>query len=65
MGGLVCVCLLNFFFICIVLQLVLSGISDVLFLSLFVFVMVVSREICFELSEQFVDLLIFCPIFDH
>ena len=62
---LVCVCLLKFFFMCIVLQLVLCGISDVLFLSLFVFVMVVSREICFELSEQLVDLLFFCAIFDH
>ena len=62
---LVCVCLLILFFMFIVLQLVLAGISDVLFLSLFVFVMVVSREICFELSEQFVDLLFFCAIFDH
>ena len=44
----VCVCLLIFFHVDFV-QLVSCDVSDVIFLSLFVFVDVVSRNICFEL----------------
>ena len=54
-----------FFFMFIVLQLVSCDISFVIFMSLFIFVEVVSHKIWFGLFEWFVDLLFLCAISDH